>query len=125
MSNGVDTALLDRTVRPCDDFYRFANGAWLSTATIPPEERAWGAFAEIRDRNQAALREILEAVAGDPTLEPGTPSRKVGDLFASGMDEAGIERAGLAPIADDVKRIDRTRTARDRAVIIADRKSVV
>ncbi len=119
MSNGVDTALLDRTVRPCDDFYRFANGAWLSTATIPPEERAWGAFAEIRDRNQMALREILEAAAGDPTLEPGTPSRKVGDLFASGMDEAGIERAGLAPIADDVKRIDRTRTARDRAVIIA------
>ena len=119
MANGVDSALLDRTVRPCDDFYRFANGAWLSSASIPPEERAWGAFAEIRDRNQAVLREILETVSRDPKPEHGTPSQKVGDLFASGMDEAGIERAGLTPIADDRKRIDRTRTARDRAAIIA------
>ena len=119
MGSGVDTAHLDRSVRPCDDFYRFANGTWLGTATIPPEERAWGAFAEIRDRNQAVLREILEAAAADPKLQRSTPRQKVSDLFASGMDEAGIERAGLAPIAGDLKRIDRTRTARDRAVIIA------
>ncbi|MDQ2950799.1 MAG: M13 family metallopeptidase, partial [Chloroflexota bacterium] len=119
MTSGIDTALLDRSVRPCDDFYRFANGAWLSTAIIPPEERAWGAFAEIRDRNQAVLREILEAAAGDPKIEPGTPRQKVGDLFASGMDEAGIERAGLAPIADDLARIERARTAQDRATLLA------
>ena len=118
MGSGIELAHLDRSVRPCDDFFRFANGAWLATATIPPEERAWGAFAEIRDRNQAVLREILESCAAE-TSARGTPRQLVGDLFASGMDEAGIERAGLDPIANDLARIDAARTLEDGARLLA------
>ncbi len=120
MANGIDVALLDRSIRPCDDFYRFANGAWLATAAIPPEEGAWGAFAEIRERNHAVLREILEEAAADTVRERARTRQLVGDLFASGMDEAGIERADLAPIADDLARIDRTRTALDRTQLLAE-----
>ena len=119
VGRGVELAYLDRSVRPCDDFYRFANGGWLGTAKIPPEERAWGAFAELRDRNQNVLREILESAAHESGHTRGTPRQLVGDLFASGVDEASIERAGLDPIADDLARIDGTRTAEDRAALLA------
>ena len=119
MGSGVELEYLDRTVRPCDDFYRFANGRWLATATIPPEERAWGAFAELRDRNQAVLREILETAAADRDHQRGTPAQLVGDFFASGMDEAAIERAGIAPVEADLARIDGARTPEDRAALPA------
>src|SRR5687767_7295917 len=119
VGSGVELEYLDRTVRPCDDFYRFANGRWLATATIPPEERAWGAFAELRDRNQAVLREILETAAADRHHERGTPAQLVGDFFASGMDEAAIERAGIASIEADLARIDGARTPEDRAALLA------
>lgn len=105
MTRGIELAHLDRSVRPCDDFFRFANGTWLSTAVIPPEERGWGAFAEIRDRNRSVLKALLvEAAAGGHRR--GTPAQKVGHLFAAGMDEDAIERAGLVPIADEISRID-------------------
>jgi len=105
VTRGIDLAHLDRSVRPCDDFYRFANGAWLSTAVIPPEERGWGAFTEIRDRNRSVLKALLEGAAAGGHRQ-GTPAQKVGDLFAAGMDEAAIERAGVQPIAEDLARID-------------------
>lgn len=92
-------------MRPCDDFFRFANGTWLSTAVIPPEERGWGAFAEIRDRNHSVLKALLEEAAAGGHRR-GTPAQKVGDLFAVGMDEDAIERAGVQPIAEDLARID-------------------
>ena len=105
MSSGIELAHLDRSVRPCDDFYRFANGAWLRTAVIPPEERGWGAMAELRDRNKAVLKGLLEEAAAGGHRR-GTPAQKIGDLFAAGMDEEAIERAGVQPIADDLARID-------------------
>ncbi len=99
-------AHVDRATAPCDDFYRFANGAWLATATIPAEEAAWGAFYEIRERNLAELREICEHAAR-AQAPSGSVARKVGDLYASGMDEDAIERAALAPLAEDFARIER------------------
>ena len=108
MTRGIELAHLDRSVRPCDDFFRFANGAWLSTAVIPPEERGWGAFTELRDRNQSVLKALLEEAAAGGHRR-GTPAQKVGDLFAAGMDEDAIERAGLAPIAEEISRIDALR----------------
>ena len=118
MTRGIELAHLDRSVRPCDDFFRFANGTWLSTAVIPPGERGWGASAEIRDRNQAVLKVLLEEAAGDGQAR-GTPRQKVGALFAAGMDEAGIERAGTAPMAEDLARIDALRDARALPALLA------
>lgn len=105
MAPGIRVEHLDRTVRPCDDFYSFANGSWLDATQIPPEEPGWGAFTEVRDRNQAILREILEQAAADPGAPAASPRRQVGDLFASGMDTEGIERAGLAPLREPLETI--------------------
>src|SRR2546430_3541888 len=89
----IDRAYMDTTVRPGDDFFQYANGTWLKNATIPDDETGWGGFAEVRDRNLSVLHEILEEAAK-------RPGDLVGDLYASGMDEAAIERAGLASVAD-------------------------
>src|SRR5260221_787840 len=95
----IDRAYMDTSVRPGDDFFQYANGTWLKNTTIPDDETGWGGFAEVRDRNLTVLHEILEEAAT-------RPGDLVGDLYASGMDEAGIERAGLASVADILRRAD-------------------
>ena len=86
----------DETVDPGTDFYRYANGGWIDSHEIPPGYGAWGAFEEISVRNEAVLHDELIRAADAPVDEL---ERKLGDLYASGMDTEAIEASGLAPIA--------------------------
>jgi putative endopeptidase len=95
----------DTSVKPTDDFYRYVNGRWLTTATIPPDQAGWGVFAEVRARNQAVLHDVLERASRDRAARAGSPARLVGDFYASGMDSAAVEALGARPIADDLQRI--------------------
>jgi putative endopeptidase len=91
---GLEAASLDRTVDPCVDFYQFACGGWLNANQIPPDRGRWARFSEIDDKNKAAIKTLLEeAVAKN---DPAT--KKLGDYYASCMDEATIEKAGTAGI---------------------------
>jgi len=94
---GVDASLMDRSVKPWTDFYRYANGAF-DKAVIPADRTSCGVNLEIDDRNRAILKDILETAAKDLDAAPGTPARRIGDFYRSGMDEAAIEKAGLAPL---------------------------
>jgi predicted metalloendopeptidase len=94
----LDLAALDRAADPCTDFYRFANGRWLAAAAIPEDRPRWGAFQEIGARNEKLLEDAFGAALGKPLPPEGSEERKVFQFYASGMDEAAIERAGLAPI---------------------------
>ena len=69
---GFDTANLDKTCKPCDDFYQFAMGGWMKANPIPPEYSVWGSFSQLADKNQKNQREILEAAASTkaPTTSP-------------------------------------------------------
>lgn len=100
----VDRAFIDPQISPCDDFYAFANGAYFQ-APIPPEFASFGVDEELTERNEAILRTILETAAADNTAERGPVTQRLGDFFASGMDEPAIERAGLAPLAPWFARI--------------------
>ncbi|MFN2521086.1 MAG: M13 family metallopeptidase [Candidatus Limnocylindria bacterium] len=104
--SGIERDNMDTSVRPCDDFFRYANGMWLDRTPIPADEPVYGAFTEIRDRNWAMVHDILEDAARDPG-PAGSDRQKVGDMYASGMDEAAIEAAGTAPLAPELERIDR------------------
>ena len=101
----IDPVNLDPSVRPADDFYRFANGGWMASNPVPADESRWGAFDELIEHNRQVLRGILDAAAAHPGAAPGTPERMVGDFYASAMDSAAIETAGVRPLEDELKRI--------------------
>ena len=92
---GITLANLDRTVQPCDDFYRFANGNWMKNNPIPASETGWGGFNQLRNRNRDVARGILDKVAADRTAKPGSNAQKVGDFYAAAMDSVAVEKAGL------------------------------
>jgi putative endopeptidase len=101
---GVDTAGFDRSVRPQDDFDRFVNGGWADRTEIPADRSGWGSFIELDERTQAALKAIAEDAAA--TRAPsGSVRQKVGDLYASYMDSAAIERRGIQPVAAELAAI--------------------
>ncbi len=102
---GVDPVHMDRKVLPCADFYAYANGAY-NQVEIPAAYSAYGVNQEIDDRNWAILKDILETSAEDLQAPKGSAAQRIGDFFASGMDEAAIEKAGLQPLQQLLQSIE-------------------
>ena len=100
---GVDLTAMDPAIKPGDDFYRYVNGKWNDRTQIPSDRSAWGAFYILREQSDARTRGIAEAAAANPAATGN--ERKIGDLYASFMDEAAIEKLGAAPLAPDLTRI--------------------
>jgi len=107
---------IDPAVDPARDFFRFANGAWLRDNPIPAEYSGWGVDRILMRQNQDFIRELLEAAAAG-SAAPDSEERKIGDFYASGMDEAAIEQAGLEPLRPELARIE---ALRDRAGLAAE-----
>lgn len=101
---GVDVAGFDTTVRPQDDFFRYVNGGWLDRTPIPEDRSRFGAFDELQEAAEANLRAIVEEFAAGGA-EAGSERRKVGDLYASFMDENRVEELGAAPLQRDLASI--------------------
>ena len=102
-----DVANMDTSVKPEDDFYAYANGAWLKNTPIPPEESRWGSFNQLIEKNAEAMRVVAEKASKAPAKpKPNPDVQKVGDYYASGMDEKTIEEAKAKPLADELKLID-------------------
>ncbi|HEY8298413.1 MAG TPA: M13 family metallopeptidase [Candidatus Baltobacteraceae bacterium] len=96
--SGIDLGNLDRTCKPCSDFYRFANGGWIKNNPIPAAYPGISNFQKLADRNQEVLRLILEDAAKTPAA-PGSNAQKIGDFYASCMNTNAIDAAGTKPIA--------------------------
>ncbi len=116
---GINPANLDTSVKPCQDFYHFANGGWLKTHTIPADKPMIGAFTEVMDRNRKILHEILEATSAKRTWPKGSVQQKVGDFFAAGMDEKAIEKRGLAPMKPIFATISGLKNAKELPAVLA------
>jgi putative endopeptidase len=102
---GFSLTNLDRTCKPCDNFYEFAMGSWRKANPIPPEYSNWGTFTALRDNNLTAMQTVLEA-ARKANAPAGSTEQKIGDFYASCMDSTAIEAAGLKPIAEDLSAIE-------------------
>ncbi len=100
---GFDTAGMNRSVQPGQDFYGYANGSWDKTTVIPADRATYGMFTALDDLSKTRTRSILEGTA--PKLAPGTPGRKAGDYYHAFMDEAAIEARGAAPLQAEMAEI--------------------
>lgn len=112
----LDRANLDTTCEACSDFYRFANGHWLKTHTIPPEKTGVSAFGMLGDQNQEVVLGIVRDDANlvrDRETKPGTNEWKIGTYYMSCLDTAAMERAGLAPIKGTLDAINAAKTTDD------------
>src|SRR5579884_2230516 len=104
-AHGIDTAAMDRSAKPGDDFYEFANGKWLKTTTIPSDAPQVDNYTQVIDRTRHVLGAILEEAAGSSKSRPESVAGKVGTFYRTGMDKARIEAAGARPLKPLLTRI--------------------
>jgi putative endopeptidase len=104
-SHGVDLTILDKTCKPCEDFYNYANGEWLKKNPVPAAYPSWGRFNELAERNREQLHGILENAAANSKAPSGSNEQKIGDFYASCMDEKQVNAAGAKPLDPEFGRI--------------------
>ncbi len=104
-SHDIDRASIDAAVAPGDDFFHYANGAWLKKTEIPADRSTYGVWSVLFDRAQLRTRAILEQAAAG-SARAGSDERKVGDYYATYMDEQTIEKKGLDPLRLVLQQID-------------------
>jgi putative endopeptidase len=110
---------MDTKTSACADFYQYANGGWLAANPIPAAYSAWGVANILNEHNRDVLHEILEAAAKNTAARKGSNDQKVGDYYASCMDEAKIEAEGLKPIQTELDLIAKVSDQRSLQAEIA------
>ena len=114
---GIHPADMDLAVPASQNFFLYANGAWIRNHPIPNDRSAWDAWSEVEDRNTAVLKRIVEEAA-QARAPKGSLPQKIGDFFASGMDVRARTVAGLAPLKSTLAAIDAINNAHDLAVVL-------
>jgi putative endopeptidase len=115
---GLDVTAMDRSADPCVDFYAFACGGWQKKNPIPPDQSSWSVYSKMQDENRALLRQILvNAAVNDPHRAP--THQKIGDFYASCIDEEAINKAGIGVLKPDLDRIASLKSKADLATVLA------
>src|SRR5437870_4207308 len=116
----IDSSNMDTSVKPTDDFFLYANGGWIKRTEIPPEYSRWGSFNQLIEHNNDALHAIAEKAAKAKTDPKTAPEmQKVGDYYASGMDEKTIEAMRTKPLQDEFNKIEMIKDRQDVLAEIA------
>lgn len=104
VAKDVNENEMDRSIKPGNDFYRYANGGWLRTATIPAGQTSYDTRAMVNERESQRVRDLIQDAAASHPVK-GTVAQKVGDYYAAFIDEEGIEARGLKPLAGEMAAI--------------------
>jgi endothelin-converting enzyme/putative endopeptidase len=113
-----DPSLIDRTVDPCDNFYRYSCNGWFKRNPLPADQTRYGRFTELFELNRLHLKQILEE-ASAPAATRSANEQKIGDEYASCMDTATVNKLGLAPLQPDLDRIAALKTAAELPALLA------
>jgi endothelin-converting enzyme/putative endopeptidase len=100
----LDVTSMDRSVDPCVDFFQYSCGGWIKSNPIPPDQSSWDTYSKMQDENRERLRGILEAAA-KPNSSRDASEQKIGDYYASCMDEKTIDGKGTEPLQPQLDRI--------------------
>jgi len=115
-----DIRNMDRSVKPGDDFFTYANGTWLKNNPIPPDKNSVSSFEELFEKNRRDIRNIIEEAANTTNALPGSVTDKIGRFYNSGMDTASIEMQGIAPVRQFFDKIDSICTTADLQAVAAE-----
>jgi putative endopeptidase len=116
---GLDLAGMDKSVRVQDDFFDYANGHWLKNTPIPEDRSSVSIASEMLDKSLDQLRGLIETAAKTGGGPANAEAHKIGDLYASFMDEAGVEAAGLGAIKNELARIDALKSKSELPALFA------
>jgi len=105
LPSGVDKGALDASVRPQDDFFRYSQGKWLKDVEIPNDRSSWGAFNIAQENVEGQIRTLIEQAAQDKAAKAGTDNQKMGDYYASFVDQAQRNALGVAPLKAELARV--------------------
>ncbi|MDB5472304.1 MAG: peptidase [Caulobacter sp.] len=105
---GFDLAGQDKSVKPGDDFFRYANGTYFDQMVIPADRSSWGASGKLRELSDARARAIIETAAKTPNAKG--EAQQIGGLYNSFMDEARLDTLGAKPLAGDLATVKAART---------------
>lgn len=113
-----DPSLIDKSVDPCENFYRYSCNGWFKRNPLPPDQASYGRFTELYERNRIELKQILEqAAVPSPSRTPN--EQKIGDEYASCMNTAAIDKLGIAPLQPELDRIEALKSATELPVLLA------
>lgn len=107
----IDKSNMDLTVKPGNNFFKYANGNWVKKNPVPASKTRWGSFDELRELSSKRLQTLLEDASKKTTRDRKT--QIIGDFYASGMDSAAIDAKGYQPIKADLDRLNTIRNAAD------------
>jgi endothelin-converting enzyme/putative endopeptidase len=110
---GIEAGDVNRSADPCSDFFEYANGTWRAQNPIPAGKPRWGRRSIAHDENRQKVRELVQELAAKTDWPAGSPEQLVSDHYASCMDEAGIEAAGISPVAPLLADLDAAKTPAD------------
>jgi len=115
----LEISNMDLAVNPGDDFYSYANGAWIKKTTIPEDKSRYGSFDILQEENNAVLKEIFEKAASKKNAPAGSSWQKVGDFFKAGMNTENVELKGIDPIRPELELIDKIADTNELQQLIA------
>src|ERR1700722_8718787 len=114
-----DPDLVDKTLDPCNDFYKYSCNKWLSANPIPSDQVYWSTGSGLELWNENLLRETLQGASGSGSSGRTAVQQKIGDYWAACMDESGIEAAGLKPVQAELDRIAALKSKKEITLEIA------
>ena len=117
--SGIDVAGIDTACKPCDDFWRFANGLWIDQNPIPGNQSGWGVMSMVREGNTERMKVLLEA-AGAAKAAVGSNTQKIGDLYSACMDTGAIEKAGLKPLERELGQVAKVGSVKDLLALLVE-----
>ena len=111
---------MDSTIKPGDDFFKFATGSWMKNNAIPSSERRWGIANLVRNNIYDQIRKINDEAANNKDAKKGSNTQRIGDFWATGMDSAKIDDQGIAPLQPQLDMISSIKTKDDLLHVIAE-----
>lgn len=123
LMSGIDPNNMDKSVRPQDNFYLYANGGWLKTTEIPADKASYGSFYILYEKSQKNLRSIIEECANSENKK-GTARQKIGDYYKSYMDTLRIEKLGFKPIQPELDKISAVSSSSDLLSLMSHLKKI-